>query len=348
MDDEPSETLDSEADNRASRLLQMEWDPLVLKSLTNQLRAFSLLDYDTHSVSYSMHPLVQEWCRATAPDAMTVRDCSAWVFCLCVSWESDSESYAFRRRLLPHILALKLDHTQMVPEIAQDFSLVYCEAGYTEENKVLSVVALQASIDLLGKKHTTTLVCMHNLADAFLKHGKLEEAATLMTEVIELEKRVIGHEHPVVFVSKHILAMTYHDQGRLSESETLILEVIEARKRVLGAEHRQTLGSMKMLASTYRGQGRLSEAEILYVEVIEKIQRVLGREHPHTLGAMHNLGLTYNDQGKLREAETLMEETVALRKQVIGESHIYTQSSVQALEDIRRRIQSELVSTHMS
>lgn len=28
-----------------------EWKPLVLKDLTNQLRSFSLLDYDTHTCS---------------------------------------------------------------------------------------------------------------------------------------------------------------------------------------------------------------------------------------------------------------------------------------------------------
>ncbi|KAF8595698.1 hypothetical protein BDV93DRAFT_394156, partial [Ceratobasidium sp. AG-I] len=36
-----------------------EWDLLALKDLTDQLRAFSLLDYDTYTCSYSMHPLVQ-------------------------------------------------------------------------------------------------------------------------------------------------------------------------------------------------------------------------------------------------------------------------------------------------
>ncbi|KAF8595349.1 hypothetical protein BDV93DRAFT_515058 [Ceratobasidium sp. AG-I] len=50
-----------------------EWNPLALKELTRGLRAFSLLDYDTHSGSYSIHPLVQEWIRDISPDAATVR-----------------------------------------------------------------------------------------------------------------------------------------------------------------------------------------------------------------------------------------------------------------------------------
>ncbi|KAF8596365.1 FabD/lysophospholipase-like protein [Ceratobasidium sp. AG-I] len=40
------------------RTTSNEWDVLALKDLTDQLRAYSLLDYDNQSCSYSMHPLV--------------------------------------------------------------------------------------------------------------------------------------------------------------------------------------------------------------------------------------------------------------------------------------------------
>ncbi|KAF8602162.1 FabD/lysophospholipase-like protein [Ceratobasidium sp. AG-I] len=92
------------------RSLQMEWDPLALKDLTNELRAFSLLDYDPHLCSYSMHPLVQEWCRTGTPHVSTMRECAAWVLALCVNWKFDSNNQTLRRLLLPHVLALGLDH----------------------------------------------------------------------------------------------------------------------------------------------------------------------------------------------------------------------------------------------
>ncbi|KAF8595674.1 FabD/lysophospholipase-like protein [Ceratobasidium sp. AG-I] len=319
-----------------------EWNPLVLKDLTRELRAFSLLDYDTHSGSYSMHPLVQEWSRTTAPDATTMRECAAWVLALCVnSWRQGSEDYAFRRRLLPHLLALDSDQAQMVPELANYLRLVYFEAGYVKEEAALKVIALQASRDALGNEHPATLTCMANLAGAFRRQGRLEEAEVLQTEVIELNKRVRGHEDPETLSSMHNLALTYHNQERWQEAEALFLEVIELEKRVNGAEHRHTLASMGMLASTYWSQGRLLEAEVLDIEVLETKQRVLGREHPDTLEATHNLAATYEKQGKLREAGSLMEETVTLSRQVRGESHIMTQENVQYLEFIQQRIRSE-------
>ncbi|KAF8598134.1 FabD/lysophospholipase-like protein [Ceratobasidium sp. AG-I] len=319
-----------------------EWDPLTLKDLTRELRAFSLLDYDTHSCSYSMHPLVQEWSRTTAPDATAMRECAAWVLALCVHFgKQSSEDFAFRRRLLPHLLALDSDHTQMVPELANYLQLVYLEAGYEKEYGALIAIALQASRDMLGNEHPTTLTCMQALALAFWGQGRLEEAETLQTEVIELNKRVLGHEHPDTLTSMHNLAVTYRDQEWWREAEGLFLEVIEARKRVIGAEHRNTLLSVGMLASTYSRQGRLSEAESLYVEVLETTKRVMGGEHPDTLVAMHNLATTFGKQGKLREAESLMEETVALRKQVLGESHARTQGSARYLEFVQRRMRSE-------
>ncbi|KAF8594387.1 hypothetical protein BDV93DRAFT_515829 [Ceratobasidium sp. AG-I] len=324
-----------------------EWDPLALKDLTDQLRAFSLLDYDTHSCSYSMHPLVKEWYRSTAPDATDVRERATWLLALCVEEKFESEDYALRRRLLPHLLAVGGDPTQMVPELAKIMGLVYFEAGYAKESETLMGIAVQASRDTLGNEHSVTLTCMHNLATAFWRQGRLEEAEVLQTEVVEANKRVRGHADSETLTSMHVLALTYCDQERWQEAEALFLEVIEAQKQVNGAEHSHTLTSMGMLSSTYRRQGRLDEAELLQVEVLEATQRVLGREHPDTLVAMHNLAATYEQQGKLQKAEELMAETVALKKQVRGESHVETQVSVQYLETIQQRIQLELSSANV-
>ncbi|KAF8598777.1 TPR-like protein [Ceratobasidium sp. AG-I] len=319
-----------------------KWDTLALKDLTDQLRAFSLLDYDTQSCSYSMHPLVQEWSRTTASDAGTVRELSAWVLSLCVNPEYSSEDYAFRRRILPHLVALNSDHTQMVPELAFRLRLVYTEAGYTKQEEALLAIALQASRDALGNEHTATLACMHNLAAAFQQQGRLEEAVRLMTEVVEVIKRVQGHEHPSTLASMHNLAIAYRDQKRWQEAEALFLEVIEVEKRVIGAEHSHTLASMQQLASTYRRQGRLSEAEALEVVVLETTQRMQGREHPDTLVAMFHLAVIFEAQGKLREAESLMVEVVNLSKKVRGESHVETQKSIQRLDQIQQSKRSEL------
>ncbi|KAF8594058.1 FabD/lysophospholipase-like protein [Ceratobasidium sp. AG-I] len=313
-----------------------EWNLLALKNLANQLRAFSLLDYDTHTSSYSMHPLVQEWCRTSTPNAATMRECAAWVLALCVKWVFDSDNQALRRRLLPHVLALGLDPVQTAPDVARNLSVVWAEAGFIKEGETLVAVALQASRAILGNEDPVTLTCMHNLASALCVQGKLQEAVVLLNEVIEIEKRVLTHEHPQALNSMDTLAVTYRDQGRWQESEALFLEVIEAQKRMLGPEHSDTLISMGGLAWMYHKQGQLSKAEALCVEVVETMQRSMGREDRNTMIAMHYLAMTYKAQGRLREAESLMEETVTLRKQVLGESHEDTQKSVRALEHIQR------------
>ncbi|KAF8597409.1 FabD/lysophospholipase-like protein [Ceratobasidium sp. AG-I] len=320
-----------------------EWDPLALKDLTDQIRAFSLLDYDTNTRSYSMHPLVQEWCRATTSDVETVRECSMWVLSLCVKWQHGSEDYALRRRLLPHLVALDVDHTHMVPELADWLRLVYSEAGYAKEEGALLAIALQASRDAFGNEHPTALTCMHNVAGAYRRRGRLEEAVALLAWVVAVRKRVLGHEHSDTLTSMHSLAYAYRYQKRWKEAEALFLEVIELEKRVNGAEHSHTLSSIGELASTYRSQGRLSEAEALQVEVLETSRRVLGREHPNMLVVMHNLALTYEDQGKPQEAESLMAQTVILSKRIRGESHAWTQNSVRSLDKIQQRMRSKIL-----
>ncbi|KAF8598764.1 TPR-like protein [Ceratobasidium sp. AG-I] len=318
------------------------WNLLAFRNLTEDLSAFSLLDYNPRTRTHSMHPLVQEWCRSTAPNAMAMRECAAWVLALCVNSRFGLEDYAFRRRLLPHLLALDTNTTQMVPELAQKLCLVYDEAGLTKEDEALSKIALQGSRDMFGNEHSTTLTCMHNLASAFRRQGKSEEAMTLLTEVIESSKRVLGDEHPDTLTSMHSLAMTYRAQERWQESEAMFLDVIETKRRVGGIDDSRTLKSMEVLASTYAEQGRLLEAELLYDEVLEKMSKVLGKEHPHTLTAMHNLAATYGGQGKLVEAELLMKETVALKTKVPGELHTHTLNSVRILEAIHQRVRLEL------
>ncbi|KAF8598758.1 hypothetical protein BDV93DRAFT_450572, partial [Ceratobasidium sp. AG-I] len=322
-----------------------EWDPLALKDLISNLRAFSLLDFDTHSSTYSMHPLVQEWSRTMVPKTASVRECTAWILSLCVNWQWDSESYALRRQILPHLLTLDSDPTPLAPELADNLHLVYYEGGYAKEEATLAAIALQGSREVLGNEHPTTLACMHDLAWALLQKGSLEEAATLLMEGIDARKRVLGHEHPDTLASMHVLATTCRDQGQWAESEKLFLEVIEVAKRVKGEEHGDTVNSMGALALTYWRQGRLAEANELQVQVLEMRKAGQGADHPATLMAMHHLASIYEAQGELQEAESLMEQTVILRKQVLEDSHAHTQLSIRELEKIRQRIQSERLLT---
>lgn len=327
--------------------LSKNWDPLSLKYLTNQLRAFSLIDYDSHACSYSMHPLVQEWCRATAPDPMDVRECAAWVLALGMPTGHDPEEYAFRRRMLPHLLALDSFHLPMGPNLANDLCMVYLDAGYRKKEELLLRAALPSCIDTLGSEHYVTLDCMNNLALAIQGQGRLEEALSALIEVYEVRKRLLGNEHPDSLSSLHGLGAVYLEQMRLQEAEAVFLEVIEARKRVNGAEYRITLIAMSALATTYTYQSRLSEAVELQIEVYEAMKRSLGRGHQDTMIAMNNLAAAYSLQGKLTEGKSMMEEALALQKQLRGEFHDMTQLSMRSLNFIRQRIQLKPVPTRI-
>lgn len=318
------------------------WDPVALKDLINTLRSFSLLDYDPISATYSMHPLVHSWCRTIDPGVETTSERTAWVLALCINWEFDSDNYTLRRMLLPHVLALGSDFSQMALDIPHRLSLVYQEAGLVKEAESLRELVVQAGKDRLGRGHPVTLSLMHNLAATYMSQERWKEAEVLHMEVLEIRKQVLGADHPDTLKSMHELAFTYKNQNRWREAEVLQEEVIEATARVLGVEHVETLVSVGELASTYWSQGRLSEAESLYAEVLEVMKRVLGIHHPSTVIGMHSLAATYKKQGKLRDAERLMAETVELYKQVRGEQDPETQKSIEYLASIQRQIQAEL------
>ena len=125
-------------------------------------------------------------------------------------------------------------------------------------------------------------------------------------------------------------AKALYSDGRYGDAEELQMQVMETRRRVLGDEHPDTLITMANL-------GRWQEAEELQVQAMQTRRKVLGDEHPSTLVSMANLASTYRNQGRWKEAFALMETCFQRRKQILGEQHPYTQSSLDTLNDWRKK-----------
>jgi hypothetical protein len=120
--------------------------------LLSNTSSFSLLSYDLTSSTFSIHPLVQSWCRAQVAKS-PAQQCTSWVLALCVNWEFSSDDYAFRRLLLPHLVALRKGSSPLASTLAVDLARVYKEAGFSQEEEVLKLEALRASVELLGAEH---------------------------------------------------------------------------------------------------------------------------------------------------------------------------------------------------
>ena len=307
-----------------------EWSRLTFLDHTKDLLDYSLINLDTDTNIYSIHPLVHAWARdcATPSDRDEARVCALQILALAVGrgQSPTAEVLALRRSLLPHVDVCRTADVE--PDIAAQLYRIYIECGRWNVTEKLLKEVLDARRAQLGNEHEDTIFVMAQLVYTYNEQGRWKAAEELGLRVMEVRRRVLGEEHPDTLSSMSNLAFSYWQQGRRNEAEELQLRVMEVSRRVLGEEHPDTLISMSNLASSYRHQGRWKEAEVLELRVMEVRRRVLGEEHPDTLTSMNNLAFSYRQQGRRNEAEELELRVMEVRRRVLGEEHPDTLTSM--------------------
>ncbi len=189
----------------------------------------------------------------------------------------------------------------------------------------------------LGDDHNDTLVCMTDLARAYMRAanqlsvGNPERALPLFEKVARLRKATLGSEHPVTLRSMHDLAMAYLHCKRLDLALPLAEEVVKLQKAQLGPEHLDTIATMGALATIYKSSGKLHLAIPLFEETF-KLQKIkLGPEHVSTLGTMGLLAQTYQAAGKPDLAIANWEVTLRIRRIKLGTDHPQTRINMNNL-----------------
>ena len=224
------------------------WDPLPFRQGVRLLLSFSLIRQDESRKRYSMHRLVHIWAqdRLSKADRQNHISTTRVLLSKSIKWTFQTEDYAFRRRLLPHIHRCQnlIPKTKPLVENTQDamsFALVYYENGNMAKAEALQVQALELRKNTLGPEHPHTLTSMASLALTFSNQARWTEAEALQAQVLELRKGTLGPEHPHTLTSIASLALTFSNQGRWTEAEALQAQVLELRKGTLKPEHPPTL-----------------------------------------------------------------------------------------------------------
>ncbi|KAJ7230940.1 hypothetical protein C8J57DRAFT_1582492 [Mycena rebaudengoi] len=296
------------------------WDTLSFSEMAAELQGYSLINQNTNTGLFSIHPLVHSWSRNTVLSMDSTRECAAALLAMSVDfWDT-----LFNMRLLPHINTVLQMDSQLASKFLWPYQKIYCDSGNFQRAQELCADLLEKTKSSLGAEHPDTLTVMGWLAIAYRGLGKYSEAEALQVSVLEKRKQTSGSEHPNTLAAMGNLALTYQDLGKFSEAEALQVAVLEKRKQTSGSEHPETLMAMNNLAYTYRGLGKFSEAEALQVAVLEKRKQTSGSEHPDTLMAMNNLALTHWDLGEFSEAEVLQVAVLEKRKQTLGSDHPHT------------------------
>ncbi|KAG8713433.1 hypothetical protein FRC11_012167 [Ceratobasidium sp. 423] len=312
----------------------LSWNALGWQELVSNLQSFSMIDYDSTSETYTIHPLVHAWCRNFAQDTKALVECAAWVISLCVNWKYTSEDYAFRRLLLPHATSLLKASQSITPTLAVELALIFYEASHLAMAEKLCAYTLNVSKVRLGSANAKTLMRTYHLAATYQKQGRWKDASDLLHEVVTVRRRLLGDEHPDTLTCIHTLASTYESQGQYDQAEKLLVEVVEVSNRVLGEEHPDTMTSIHNLASIYESQGDWKKAGVLLLGVIKTRTAILGKNHPDTLASTYTLASVYESQGLWEQAETMLLKVVETAKSEFGPVHTHTLTSMHALASV--------------
>jgi hypothetical protein len=198
------------------------WDEFIFGQGISVLLSFSLIKRGQLSKMLSVHPLIHFWSRERMSKSEQQRMCEIGgiILSCAISWRFESQDYALRQLIFPHIKANELHRRQI---------------GYSKQY-----------YDNMSSKFSQVMG----------ENGDWDNAEQLEVQVMDMRKKLLGAEHPGTLISIANLAITYWKQGRWNEAEQLQVQVMDMRMKLLGAEHPDTLNSIADLAVTYCDQRR--------------------------------------------------------------------------------------------
>ncbi|KAJ5036788.1 hypothetical protein NUH16_004667 [Penicillium rubens] len=320
-------------------------DGLSFKTRLRSLVGFSFLQSKQQEGSYSMHPVVQDWCHYIADESKGVNRIQLNELALIsvgysVPSASTREYSKLQQRLVPHANYVShlncLDDNIELWRASHSLGDLYSDQSKLKEAEEMYQRALAGYEKALGPDHTSTLNTVNNLGNLYRDQGKLKEAEEIYQRALAGYEKALGPDHTSTLYTVNNLGLLYRDQGKLKEAEEMYQRALAGKETALGPDHTSTLNTVNNLGLLYRDQGKLKEAEEMYQRALAGREKALGPDHTSTLNTVNNLGLLYRDQGKLKEAEEMYQRALAGKEKALGPDHTSTLNLVNNLGNLYR------------
>ncbi|KAJ6564795.1 hypothetical protein B0H19DRAFT_1233545 [Mycena capillaripes] len=305
-----------------------EWDSLRFLEVTNEIRAYSLINFDPESRAFSIHPLVHSWCRNMINDPEPYHSIMVAVIGMSSTQIPENDRELTSLKLISHVDSLLHKNPQVAAEFDREYGRLYYHSQRYKQAAELFVKVLEKQRELLGDDHPDTDWALQYLAITYNELGNLKEAEKLQDLFLEKKRNLLGEDHPKTLDFMHNLADTFFRSGQHQKAEELQVIVLEKQRKLRGEDHPKTLDAMHNLANTLSNLGQLQKAEELQVIVLEKQRKLLGEDHLDTLDAMYNLAATFANSGQLQKAEELQVIVLEKRSKLLGEDHPNTLSTM--------------------
>ncbi|KAJ7737792.1 hypothetical protein DFH07DRAFT_892912 [Mycena maculata] len=298
-----------------------DWDSLRFIEVTNELQAYSLINFDPETGLFSIHPLVHGWSRSTLTSEKEYHDSMVAIVGMTIRRMSSLALEPASPWLMPHIDSLRGSEIYVNPDFNDAFASIYRYSKRPAEATKINNVILQKRREILGDDHPDTLISMWNLATSYNHIHQPKKAEELLLVLLEKRKRTLGdnHLHTVQVMAE--MSIVCNQLGQLQRAKELQVVVLKKYKEILGEDHPDTLRAMGNLAWLYLNLGQFHSSAELQAVVLEKRKRILGEDYPATLYTMAGLALAYRSLGQLDKAVELQTVVLEKRRIVHGEDH---------------------------
>ena len=191
-------------------LQEMAESEIDFKRVMKALLGYSLVESRQRTDSYSIHPVVHDWCAETISRGMDgLMMTAVKLVRAAVPNYAEAEYWVLQRRLMAHA-----DRC----------------ARRIEDSGVLERVEPVEASD-----------AFHNLGALYADQGKLVEAEVMYLRALNGYEKAWGHEHTSTLDTVNNLGILYMDQGKHKEAEKLCLRALDGFKKAQGPDHASTL-----------------------------------------------------------------------------------------------------------
>ncbi|KAL2844857.1 hypothetical protein BJX68DRAFT_256969 [Aspergillus pseudodeflectus] len=276
------------------------------------LLQFSLVESSDAGNSYSLHPVVHDWCRDYLLQKSEISLVSIALVSVgfSVPADNDASTWALQKRLLPHAdqLFRLLDGksgmalSSMTLTATRQIGNLYLYCGKYDQAECMYKKALDGYATV-GASDSSALNALDNLGLVYSAQGRFSDAEAAHFEVLRQREEELGPNNPSTLTTIHHLGALYAAQGKLEEAIAKFLQALDGRRRVLGVSHTSTMDTMNKLANVYLDLGNLLKAQELYENVLSSYSPRGLHSSLAITDTMNNLGLVYLKQGDFAKAE---------------------------------------------
>ncbi|KAJ5684067.1 uncharacterized protein N7477_000412 [Penicillium maclennaniae] len=315
---------------------------LTFTTSIKKLVDFSLLETKKEWGSYTMHPVVQDWCIQLSSidksvDSTRLNELALISVGYTVPSSGERNSSRLQERLIPHANHVRLrDWSSGNIDIAvwkafDGLGCLYSDQGKLKTAEEMYQRAFAGKEKALGPDHMSTLDTVNNLGLLYFNQGKLKEAEEMYQRALVGYEKALGPDHTSTLDTVNNLGFLYFNQGKPKEAEEMYQRALAGKEKALGPDHTSTLDTVNNLGFLYFNQGKPKEAEEIYERALVGYEKALGPDHMSTLTIVNNLSLLYFNQGKLKEAEEMYQRALVGYEKALGPDHMSTLTIVNNL-----------------